>query len=223
MAVTYCTVADVNRFFARNALVFDANTRLTATELETLINRHEDDIDRYINRTFKASVTRVGADGNGEFLDVLFSRYSYVQADYLASAKVKFGPIKSIEKLEVFRGGAGYQEVTSDVNNANRPNGIWFDPNGLEIYFGRNIALPYNGKNAVRIKYTAGVNLSYIPVPGHITQACAALTAAELVQSDRWSFDTSGSPDGIPLSMKAQQWMAWAYNKLDQERGFVWA
>jgi len=220
----YCTAEDVIRYLARNNVALDANTPFSKGDMEVHIRRAEDLIDTHLNTTFRAEREVVAPDGSGIFCDMIYNRLSFSLVDYLASFKVPHGPILSITKIEVFRGGQGYQDVTSKVSNEGRPNGIWFNPNGTEVFLGRDIALPSVGKNAIRIKYKTGLGFNqYVKIPGEVTMACYKLAAAEFLASERWA-RMLPSVEGEPsYAAMADKMRAEAYSHLEYRRGIVWS
>lgn len=219
----YANTSDVVRWLYRNNVAIDSNTPFSDVDMQLYLRRAEDKIDTHLGRTFKAQVRKVAPDGSGILCDVFFNRLSFSLVDYLASFKVPIGPIQSIIKLEIMTGSPGYTDLTSNINNENRPNGIWFDPNGVEVFLGRGMSLPVIFKNGVRIQYYAGLGFNQnVPIPGEIVTATTKLAAAELLESEWWALKLPEGSGRSPRDMAAD-FRAQGYSELEYGRSFVWA
>lgn len=187
MATTYCSVQDVADFLRVD--ISDTTTP-NITQVEKLINRKEDEIDRrtghaWRERTATTEVHDLPIIYEFGWGTPIFLRHRNIRTG--SSGELQSG---SGDKLEVFSGasdgvGSGAAAYT-DITDT--PVGVYeLEPEYGRIYM-RGFIFTVMRKNRIRITYRYGDTT----VPGDIEEACIKLTAIELLT-------TSFRADNLPV------------------------
>lgn len=176
MATTYCSVQDVADFLRVD--ITDTTTP-NITQVEKLINRKEDEIDRrtghaWRERTAKTEVHDLPIIYEFGWGTPIFLRHRNIRTD--ANGGLVSG---SGDKIEVFSGAsdgsgggaAAYTDITDDP-----PGTYELEPEYGRLYM-RGFIFTVMRKNRIRITYRYGDTT----VPEDIEDICVKLTAIELM------------------------------------------
>lgn len=175
MVVTYCTVEDVADFLR---IPITATTLPNKTQVEKLINRKEEVLDRRIGHTFgrEKTITKEIHD-----LPLLYT-FGWGTPLWLQHRQIKPLNSSSGDKIEVWKGEDNdYDDIIGE--------GQWyeFDETYGRLYL-RGFLFSIMRKNRIRITYRYGDTT----VPDDVEDACVKLVAIELLT-------TSLRMDQIPI------------------------
>jgi hypothetical protein len=166
MATTYCTVADVADFLR---VPITATTTPNKTQVEKIINRKEEELDRRIGHTFgrNKTVTKEVHD-----LPLLYT-YGWGTPIFLKHRNCRDLDSAEGDKIEIWQGAdSTYTDILSNTQ--------WYD---FEPVYGRLFLRGYIftilRKNRVRVTYRYGD----ATVPYDIQDACVKLTAIDILNS----------------------------------------
>lgn len=165
MTTTYCTVADISDFLR---IPITATTTPNKTQVEKIINRREEYLDRRIGHTFgrEKSVTEV------HDLALLYT-YGWGTPVFLKHRNIK--PLDSQEgdKVEIWAGSSSeYQDILGNNDL------LEVEPIYGKIFL-RGYLFTIMRKNRVRVTYRYGD----ATVPDDITDACIKLVAIDLLNT----------------------------------------
>ena len=175
MAVTYCTVDDIADFLR---IPITATTTPNKTQVEKLINRNEEKLDRRIGHTFgrEKTVTREIHD-----LPLLYT-FGWGTPIWLQHRNIKDLSSSSGDKIEIWQGASSaYDDIIADHEF------YVFDPVYGRLYL-RGFLFSIMRKNRVRVTYRYGD----ATVPEDIKDSCIKLAAIDLI-------NTSLRMDQIPF------------------------
>ena len=166
MATTYCTVADVADFLR---VPITATTTPNKTQVEKIILRKEEELDRRIGHTFgrNKTITKEIHD-----LPLLYT-YGWGTPLFLQHRNCRDLDSAQGDKIEIWEGAAS--SYTDILNNTE-----WYE---FEPVYGRLFLRGYifsiMRKNRVRVTYRYGD----ATVPDDIKDACIKLVAIDLLNS----------------------------------------
>jgi hypothetical protein len=179
MAVTYCTVEDIADFLR---IPITATTTPNKTQVEKIINRKEEELDRRIGHTFgrEKTITKEIHD-----LPLLYT-FGWGTPIWLQHRQIKPLNSSSGDKIEVWKGsGSAYDDILT--------NNQWyeFDETYGRLYL-RGFLFSIMRKNRIRVTYRYGDTT----VPDDVKDACIKLACIDLIS-------TSLRMDQIPIGGSA--------------------
>ena len=182
MAVTYCTVEDVSDFMR---VPISSTTTPTKAQVEKLINRKEEVLDRRIGHTFGRNKTITN-----EIHDLpLLYTFGWGTTIYLQHRNIRDLSNAAGDKIEVWKGESNeYDDILTDSQ--------WyqFDPVYGRLYL-RGFIFSIMRKNRIRVTYRFGD----ATVPEDVEDACIKLVAIDLLT-------TSLRMDRLPVGGSALTW-----------------
>jgi len=201
MAVTYCTVADVSDFLR---VPITATTTPNKAQVEKIINRQEEVLDRRIGHTFgrNKQISREVHD-----LPLLYT-YGWGTPLFLKHRNCRDMDASEGDKIEVWEGaGSTYTDIMG--------NEQWYD---FEPVYGKLFLRGYIftiiRKHRIRVTYRYGD----ATVPLDIGDACIKLTAIDLLNSSfRMDILPTGG-DGASFEGSKSDWRADIENCIDNRR-----
>jgi hypothetical protein len=188
MVVTYCTVTDVSDFLR---VPITATTTPNKTQVEKIINRKEDELERRIGHAWRErTITNEVHD-----LPLVYS-FGWGTPVFLQHRMIKDMDSAQGDKIEIWQGS---QDTYSDILG----NTSWHNIEGVYgKLFLRGFIFSILRKHRVRVTYRYGDTV----VPGDITDALIKMTAIELLNT---SFRMDKLPmggDGINMQNSMQKW-----------------
>lgn len=179
MATYYCTVADVSDFLR---IPINATTSPTKAQVEKIINRKEEYLDRRIGHTFgrNKTITKEIHD-----LALLYT-YGWGTPIYLQHRNCRTLDSAQGDKIEIWEGASSnYTDILANTE--------WyeFDETYGRLYL-RGYLFSIMRKNRVRVTYRYGD----ATVPDDVKDACVKLTCIELL-------NTSLRMDTLPMGGNA--------------------
>lgn len=189
MPTTYCTVADISDFLR---VPITATTTPNKTQVEKIINRKEEELDRRIRHTFgrNKQVTEVH--------DLpLHYNFGWGTPIYLSHRNCRDFDTGSGDKIEIWKGSSeGYSEI-QDTNT-------YSFENQLGKLFLRGFLYTIFRDYRVRITYRYGD----ATVPDDITDACIKLTCIDILNSSfRMDILPMGG-NGVDIQASKADWRA---------------
>jgi len=182
MAVTYCTVEDVSDFMR---VPISSTTTPTKAQVEKVINRKEEVLDRRIGHTFGRNKTITN-----EIHDLpLLYTFGWGTPIYLQHRNIRDLSNAAGDKIEVWKGESNeYDDILTDSQ--------WyqFDPVYGRLYL-RGFIFSIMRKNRIRVTYRFGD----VTVPEDVEDACIKLVAIDLLT-------TSLRMDRLPVGGSALTW-----------------
>jgi len=182
MAVTYCTVEDVSDFMR---VPISSTTTPTKAQVEKVINRKEEILDRRIGHTFGRNKTITN-----EIHDLpLLYTFGWGTPIYLQHRNIRDLSNAAGDKIEVWKGESNeYDDILTDSQ--------WyqFDPVYGRLYL-RGFIFSIMRKNRIRVTYRFGD----ATVPEDVEDACIKLVAIDLLT-------TSLRMDRLPVGGSALTW-----------------
>ena len=182
MAVTYCTVEDVSDFMR---VPISSTTTPTKAQVEKVINRKEEILDRRIGHTFGRNKTITN-----EIHDLpLLYTFGWGTPIYLQHRNIRDLSNVAGDKIEVWKGESNeYDDILTDSQ--------WyqFDPVYGRLYL-RGFIFSIMRKNRIRVTYRFGD----ATVPEDVEDACIKLVAIDLLT-------TSFRMDRLPVGGSALTW-----------------
>ena len=182
MAVTYCTVEDVSDFMR---VPISSTTTPTKAQVEKVINRKEEILDRRIGHTFGRNKTITN-----EIHDLpLLYTFGWGTPIYLQHRNIRDLSNAAGDKIEVWKGsGNEYDDILTDSQ--------WyqFDPVYGRLYL-RGFIFSIMRKNRIRVTYRYGDET----VPLDVADACIKLVSINLLT-------TSLRMDRLPVGGSAMTW-----------------
>ena len=182
MAVTYCTVEDVSDFMR---VPISSTTTPTKAQVEKLINRKEEVLDRRIGHTFGRNKTITN-----EIHDLpLLYTFGWGTPIYLQHRNIRDLSNAAGDKIEVWKGESNeYDDILTDSQ--------WyqFDPVYGRLYL-RGFIFSIMRKNRIRVTYRFGD----ATVPEDVEDACIKLVSIDLLT-------TSLRMDRLPVGGSALTW-----------------
>ena len=199
MVVTYCTVADVSDFLR---VPITSTTTPNKAQVEKIINRKEEEIDRRIGHTFGRTKTIIKEVHD---LPLLYT-YGWGSPIFLQHRKIQDIDASLGDKIEVWDGGA-YIDQTASIKTYN-----------LEAQYGKIFFRGYiytiMRNNRIRITYRYGD----ATVPLDISDICIKLVAIDLLNSSfRMDILPLGA-NGIDISSSKSDWRADIENCIDNRQ-----
>ena len=175
MATTYCTVEDVADFLR---IPITATTTPNKTQVEKIINRQEEVLDRRIGHTFgrEKTVTREIHD-----LPLLYT-FGWGTPLWLQHRNIKDLSSSSGDKIEIWQGASSTYDDIHDNQEIYELDGTYG-----RLYL-RGFLFSIMRKNRVRVTYRYGDTT----VPIDVEDACVKLTAIDIL-------NTSLRMDQIPM------------------------
>ena len=181
MATTYCSVGDVSDFLR---VPLTATTTPSSTQVEKIINRKEEELDRRIGHAWRSkTITREVHD-----LPLLYT-YGWGTPIFLQHRNIYDFDLTEGDKIEIWQGASAVWENILG-------NSQWYD---IEYEYGRlflrGFIFSILRKNRVRVTYRyGGENYAGDPtVPLDITDAVIKMTSIELLNT---SFRMDELPTG---------------------------
>jgi|TARA_R110002012_G_scaffold322062_2_gene554403 hypothetical protein len=206
MATTYCSVEDVADFLR---IPISATTTPNKTQVEKIINRKEEELDRRIGHTF-GRTKQVAKEIHD--LPLLYT-YGWGTPVFLKHRECQDFDTSAGDKIEVWQGAdSSYTDVLQDSQ-------WWdFEPVYGRLFF-RGYIFTILRKNRVRVTYRYGS----ATVPLDIEDSCVKLTAIDILNS---SFRMDVLPvgaNGIDVSASKAEWRADIENCIEnrQEMFFI--
>jgi hypothetical protein len=182
MAVTYCTVEDVSDFMR---VPISSTTTPTKAQVEKIINRKEEVLDRRIGHTFGRNKTITN-----EIHDLpLLYTFGWGTPIYLQHRNIRDLSNVAGDKIEVWKGESNeYDDILTDSQ--------WyqFDPVYGRLYL-RGFIFSIMRKNRIRVTYRYGD----AAVPEDVEDACIKLVSIDLLT-------TSLRMDRLPVGGSALTW-----------------
>ena len=182
MAVTYCTVEDVSDFMR---VPISSTTTPNKAQVEKVINRKEEVLDRRIGHTFGRNKTITN-----EIHDLpLLYTFGWGTPIYLQHRNIRDLSNAAGDKIEVWKGESNeYDDILTDSQ--------WyqFDPVYGRLYL-RGFIFSIMRKNRIRVTYRFGD----LTVPEDVEDACIKLVAIDLLT-------TSLRMDRLPVGGSALTW-----------------
>ena len=189
MAVVYCTIEDVSDFLR---IPITATTSPNKAQVEKIINRKEEYLDRRIGHTFgrNKQIVRENHD-----LALLYT-FGWGTPIFLQHRNIRDLDAALGDKIEIWKGSSSsYEDILANTEYYN-----------FESTYGRLFLRGYlfsiMRKNRVRVTYRYGDTT----VPDDIEDACVKLTAIELLNT---SFRMDVLPmggSGIDMKQSMNQW-----------------
>jgi hypothetical protein len=206
MATTYCSVADVADFLR---VSITATSTPNKKQVEKIINRKEEELDRRIGHTFGRNKTV-----SKEIHDLpLLYTYGWGTPVYLKHRNCRDFDTSAGDKIEVWQGAdSAYNDIIQD--------GQWYDfePTLGRLFF-RGYIFTILRKYRVRVTYRYGD----ATVPLDIEDSCVKLTAIDILNSSfRMDILPLGS-NGADIEASKADWRADIENCIDnrQELFFI--
>ncbi len=201
MVVTYCSVADVSDFLR---VPITSTTTPNKAQVEKIINRKEEELDRRIGHTFgrNKQISREVHD-----LPLLYT-YGWGTPLFLQHRNCRDLSAAEGDKIEVWEGsGSTYTDIMG--------NSQWYD---FEPVYGKLFLRGYIftiiRKHRIRVTYRYGD----ATVPLDIGDACIKLTAIDLLNSSfRMDILPTGG-DGASFEGSKSDWRADIENCVDNRR-----
>ena len=182
MAVTYCTVEDISDFMR---VPISSTTTPNKAQVEKIINRMEEVLDRRIGHTFGRNKTI-----SKEIHDLpLLYTFGWGTPIFLQHRNIRDLSNAAGDKIEVWKGsGSEYDDILTDSQ--------WyqFDPVYGRLFL-RGFIFSILRKNRIRITYRYGD----ATVPSDIEDACIKLVSIDLLT-------TSFRMDRLPVGGSAMTW-----------------
>ena len=182
MAVTYCTVEDVSDFMR---VPISSTTTPNKAQVEKVINRKEEVLDRRIGHTFGRNKTITN-----EIHDLpLLYTFGWGTPIYLQHRNIRDLSNVAGDKIEVWKGESNeYDDILTDSQ--------WyqFDPVYGRLYL-RGFIFSIMRKNRIRVTYRFGD----ATVPEDVEDACVKLVAIDLLT-------TSFRMDRLPVGGSTLTW-----------------
>ena len=182
MAVTYCTVEDVSDFMR---VPISSTTTPTKAQVEKVINRKEEVLDRRIGHTFGRNKTITN-----EIHDLpLLYTFGWGTPIYLQHRNIRDLSNVAGDKIEVWKGESNeYDDILTDSQ--------WyqFDPVYGRLYL-RGFIFSIMRKNRIRVTYRYGDETVQLDV----ADACIKLVSINLLT-------TSLRMDRLPVGGSAMTW-----------------
>jgi len=206
MATTYCTVGDVADFLR---IPITATTSPNKTQVEKIINRKEDELDRRMGHAWRSkTITRELHD-----LPLLYT-FGWGTPLFLAHRNLYDFDADEGDKIEIWQGASATWENILG-------NGTWYDTNYERgtVYL-RGFIFSILRKNRVRMTYRYGGE-GYggdTTIPGDIEDCIVKMTAIELVNT---SFRMDRLPmggTGIDLQAVKGRWIQDIEKCIDNRR-----
>jgi len=201
MATTYCTVADVADFLR---VPITATSTPNKAQVEKIINRKEEELDRRIGHTFGRNKTVTN-----EIHDLpLLYTYGWGTPLFLKHRNCRDFSSSAGDKIEIWQGAdATYTDILD--------NSQWFD---FEPVYGRLFLRGYIftilRKNRVRVTYRYGDET----VPLDVADSCIKLTAIDILNSSfRMDILPLGS-NGADIEASKSDWRADIENCIDNRQ-----
>jgi len=191
MATTYCTVEDVADFLR---IPITATTTPNKTQVEKIINRKEEELDRRIGHTF-GRTKQVAKEIHD--LPLLYT-YGWGTPVFLKHRECQDFDTSAGDKIEVWQGAdSSYTDVLQDSQ-------WWdFEPVYGRLFF-RGYIFTILRKNRVRVTYRYGS----ATVPLDVEDSCIKLVAIDILNS---SFRMDVLPvgaNGIDVASSKAEWRA---------------
>ena len=181
MATTYCSVGDVSDFLR---VPLTATTTPSSTQVEKIINRKEEELDRRIGHAWRSkTITREVHD-----LPLLYT-YGWGTPIFLQHRSIYTFDLAEGDKIEIWQGASAVWENILG-------NSQWYD---IEYEYGRlflrGFIFSILRKNRVRVTYRYGGEnyAGDTTVPLDITDAVIKMTSIELLNT---SFRMDELPTG---------------------------
>ena len=181
MATTYCSVGDVSDFLR---VPLTATTTPSSTQVEIIINRQEEELDRRIGHAWRSkTITREVHD-----LPLLYT-YGWGTPIFLQHRNIYDFDLAEGDKIEIWQGASAVWENILG-------NSQWYD---IEYEYGRlflrGFIFSILRKNRVRVTYRYGGEnyAGDTTVPLDITDAVIKMTSIELLNT---SFRMDELPTG---------------------------
>jgi hypothetical protein len=201
MATTYCSVADVADFLR---VSITATSTPNKAQVEKIINRKEEELDRRIGHTFGRNKTV-----SKEIHDLpLLYTYGWGTPVYLKHRNCRDFDTSAGDKIEVWQGAdSAYNDIIQD--------GQWYDfePTLGRLFF-RGYIFTILRKYRVRVTYRYGDET----VPLDVADSCIKLTAIDILNSSfRMDILPLGS-NGADIEASKSDWRADIENCIDNRQ-----
>lgn len=226
MVVTYCTAAHVASLLNKidteddSRFTYSSSTFPTDTEIEQFINDAEDEIDEFINHSYRS--TSVGNPPEYHTVERVSFIHPLTWIQGVLAIPVSLvnrnitTPVSGTDLFEFFNGTSWEDLVASYTKGEGVSDGDWW----LDEEFGivwLYAVFPTIGRRNFRATYRFGAAAT---VPNDIRRACAELAAATVIDADIY---TRHFPDNV----SRRTFQGWAdkhekraYQRLDKRREF---
>lgn len=200
----YCTADDVAKFlmFNQNATPsgFTTDTKPSIYDVEDIISRTEDEIDRFCATSFRRRYKQI-AEYEYHNIETRYRWFTGI-AVYLRYRPAEFifeGDPETwdgkVDSIEIWN-GSSYESVGSEDRSLN----WWIDIDQGIIYLRSYLYL--RRPMGMRVKYHYGYNV----VPGDIKRACIYLTAVDLISGEDRSVLLPEGTSNLNYSDKVNLW-----------------
>lgn len=201
----YCEPEDVAMFFDRFE-EFTAESNPPVDRIKRQIASKSSKIDTYTGhawRSRKVENEYKNLDGPYRWRSGLAIKLTH------RDVRTPMDPSKG-DSIELWRGN-GYDDLVADSQySEGRDEDFWIEePTGmLHIYRRRSF---FNRYREIRLDYRFGKEI----IPADITEACAKLVAADLMESDFYRYTTPGNEEAPDAERIAEQWYEQAWQDLE--------
>lgn len=201
----YCDPKDVVTYFDRFD-GFDDETNPTRERVERMIRSKSSSIDTFTGHAWRERrMVNEMRNLEGPY------RWRSGLAMKLTRRDIRT-PLDSDEgdKLEFWRGSEYEDWVASDEYEEGRDGDYWIEESTGMIHIFRRKTF-WNRYREMRITYRFGQDI----VPADITEACAKLVAADLMESDFYRYTTPGNEEAPDAERIAETWREQVWNDLE--------
>lgn len=178
-------------------LVFSTDTDPTLAEVENIINRMEDHIDRETGHAWRAVQVL------DEYYDIPYNCYNFYQRQFAIHLKHrKINTLVSgTDKIEIWNGNE-WDDLVLDSNGYTEGRGddYWLDYNmGVLYLVGMR---PWILEKGIMMSYRYGDS----SVPGDIEEACTKLVAIDIAENDDFVVQLPEGVDKYSIMSKVSSW-----------------
>jgi len=114
------------------------------------------------------------------------------------------------DKLEVWRGNEYEDWVASDKYKEGRDEDYWIEPSTGILHIFRRKTF-FSRYRQLKLTYRFGKDI----IPADITEACAKLVAADLMESDFYRYTTPGNEEAPDAERVAEKWREQVWEDLE--------
>lgn len=186
MTTYYATAAEVGNFLIKTP--FTSSTTPTDTQVEAIINRMEDEIDRRTGHAWRT----VTMTQETHKLPILYT-YGFGSPIFLAHRNIKTIDYAQGDRVEIWD-GSSYTDITSSTSQ-------WTLINTRGEFYIKGYIFTVLRDNRIRLTYRYGD----ATVPGDIKEACILMTCIDLLSSS-FKMDVLPSAQGIKPQDSMDRW-----------------
>lgn len=189
MTTYYATPAQVASLL--QTTTFSSSTKPTETQVETIINRKEDEIDNRTGHAWRE------ASVSNEYHDIKFDYQRDTGIPIFLNHRSVRTLTSGTDTLEIWTGSEWEEWVANKTEGRN--DDYWVDYENGIVYL---LTHYWRKKKAVRVSYRYGESA----VDGDIEEACAKMAAIDVLTSEDWSVRLPEGTTGTPYSSRISQW-----------------